>query len=253
MLQTETGRPKAVSTINAKSDRSPLYVQVRAVILERIENGTWKPGALLPSEIALGRELGVSQGTVRKGLDSLVGDQLLVRRQGRGTFVADHTPADVLFRFFKIYTQTGERVLPSSRDVRVRQGAATKREAGILKISADEEVIRVARTRLAGDRPIIREMIVVPAATFPGLGTDGTVPNTLYDLFQHQYGITVSHANERIEAVAAPVRDARHLGLEVGAPLLKVDRLTFGLGQRPIEWRVSLCHLKGLQYIVELR
>lgn len=239
--------------MNAKPDRSPLYLQVRAVLLERIENGTWKPGATLPSEIALGHELGVSQGTVRKGLDSLVRDQLLVRRQGRGTFVADHTPADVLFRFFKIYTQSGDRVLPSSRDVRVRQGGATKREAGVLKVEQGEEVIRIARARLTGTRPIIREMIVVPAAKFPGLGADGSVPNTLYDLFQHRYGITVSHADERIEAVAAPARDAGHLGLAAGTPLLKVDRLTFGLGKRPIEWRVSLCHLKGLSYIVELR
>ncbi|MFY0615258.1 MAG: GntR family transcriptional regulator [Hyphomicrobiaceae bacterium] len=242
-----------MSAINAKAERRPLYVQVRAVILERIENGTWKPGALLPSEIALGRELGVSQGTVRKGLDSLVQDQLLVRRQGSGTFVADHTPADVLFRFFKIYTQSGERVLPSSQDVRIRRGKATKREAGILKTATDAEIIRISRTRLTARRPIIREMIAVSAAMFPDLGADGSVPNTLYDLFQHQYGVTVSHAQERIEAIAAPARDARYLGLQAGAPLLKVDRLTLGLGNRPIEWRVSLCHLKGLQYIVELR
>lgn len=253
MRQARTNRHNVVSAINAKAERRPLYVQVRAVILERIENGIWKPGALLPSEIALGRELGVSQGTVRKGLDSLVRDQLLVRRQGSGTFVADHTPADVLFRFFKVYTQTGERVLPSSRDVRVRRGKATKREAGMLKLLANAEVIRVARTRLTGERPIIREVIVVPAAMFPDLGANGSVPNTLYDLFQHQYGVTVSHAEERIEAVAAPAREARHLDLDTGAPLLKIDRLTLGLGDRPIEWRVSLCHLKGLQYIVELR
>jgi GntR family transcriptional regulator len=251
--RTPRGEPKPVTEKIAKAARSPLYVQVRSVILERIENGTWKPGALLPSEIALGNELGVSQGTVRKGLDSLVHDRLLVRRQGSGTFVADHTPADVLFRFFRVYTEAGERVLPSSRDVRVRTAAATKREAGILDLAVGSAVIRIARTRLAGETPIIREMIVVAAAQFPGLGAGGKVPNTLYDLFQHRYGVTVSHAEERIEAVAANKRDARHLGLDAGAPLLKVDRTTFGIGARPIEWRVSLCHLNGLRYIVELR
>lgn len=239
--------------MNGKPGRSPLYVQVRSVILERIENGTWKPGALLPSETALGRELGVSQGTVRKGLDSLVRDQLLVRRQGRGTFVAEHTPTDVLFRFFKIHTRSGERVLPSSRDVRVRKARANAREAGQLRIEPGDPVLRIDRTRLTGRRAIIREMIVVPAQKFPGLGADGAVPNTLYDLFQHRYGITVSHADERIEAVAATSRVARHLDVATGAPLLKVDRLTFGLGRRPIEWRVSLCNLKGLKYVVELR
>lgn len=239
--------------MSAKPNRTPLYVQVRAVILERIENNAWKPGAALPSEMALAAELGVSQGTVRKGLDSLVADKLLVRRQGRGTFVADHTPADVLFRFFKVVTRSGDRVLPTSRDVRVRRVGASKREAGTLGIEAGDGVIRISRTRLTGDRPIIREMIALPATRFPGLGDSGTVPNTLYDLFQHRYGITVSHADERLEATAASGRDARHLDLAPGTPLLKIDRLTYGLGKRPIEWRVSLCHLKGLNYLVELR
>ena len=238
----------------AKPDeQSPLYVQVRSVVLERIQNGTWKPGAALPSEIALGQELGVSQGTVRRGLDSLVTDQLLVRRQGLGTFVADHTPADVLFRFFKLYTNAGERVLPSSRDVRVRRGPATKREAAALRIDPGAEVVRIARTRLAGKIPIIRESIALPADIFPDIGIDGTVPNTLYDFFQHRYGITVSRADERVEPATARAREARYLGLEAGAPLLLINRTTFGLEPRPIEWRVSLCHLKGMHYQIELR
>ncbi len=238
---------------NTKPNKQPLYVQVRMVVLERIENGTWRPGEALPSEIALGQELGVSQGTVRKGLDSLVSDQLLVRRQGRGTFVADQTPADVLFRFFKIYTRDGHRVQPTSRDVRIRHVVATARESRLLQINKSAKVIRISRTRLMGSTPIIRETISLPAGMFPGMASDGSVPNTLYDLFQHQYGITVSHADERIEAVAAGSRDAAFLGLDVGAALLKIDRTTYGLGARPIEWRVSLCHLKGLHYLAELR
>ena len=191
---------------------------------------------------------------MRKGLDSLVHDRLLVRRQGSGTFVADHTPADVLFRFFRVYTEAGERVLPSSRDVRVRTAAATKREAGILDLAAgsagDPHRAHAARRR---DADHTRDDRRGRRHSSRSLGAGGKVPNTLYDLFQHRYGVTVSHAEERIEAVAANKRDARHLGLDAGAPLLKVDRTTFGIGARPIEWRVSLCHLNGLRYIVELR
>lgn len=242
-----------VNQVHDTAGRRPLYVQVRRVVVERIENGTWKPGQSLPSEFALGSELGVSQGTIRKGLDSLVNDQLLVRRQGAGTFVADHTPSDVLFRFFRIYTESGARVLPTSSDIRVAQGQATKREAAVLNLARPATVIRIHRTRLAKQNPIIRETIIVPSDLFPDLGTEGNVPNTLYDLFQHQYGVIVSRATERVEAVAAKAREAAHLCIPEGTPLLKVDRHTFGLGDRPIEWRVSLCHLNGLHYLVDLR
>ncbi|MBU2533400.1 MAG: GntR family transcriptional regulator [Alphaproteobacteria bacterium] len=232
---------------------APLYVQARTLILERIEAGTYGPGKVLPSEFALADELGISQGTVRKALDTLVADRFLVRRQGRGTFVADHTPADVLFRFFKFYTRDGERVLPSSRDTRVRHRIANASECARLQLECGSRIISITRTRLHGRTPVIREKIALPAETFPGLGANGTVPNTLYDLFQHQYGITVTHASERIEPAAASARDAAHLGLAAGSPLLRIDRLTFGLGKQPIEWRVSLCHLKGVYYLSELR
>jgi GntR family transcriptional regulator len=237
----------------AKSNRNPLYVQVRAVLLERIATGIYRPGEVLPNEFAIADELGVSQGTARKAIDSLARDQLVVRRQGRGTFVAEQTPADVLFRFFKIYTSTGERVQPSSRDTRVTRGKASAREGQALQISRSASVIRISRTRLNGDIPIIRESIVVPEKRFPGIGMNGDVPNTLYDLFQHQYGVTVTHTSENIEAVVARAREAKHLHVKIGAPLLKIDRQTFGLDNRPIEWRVSLCHLIGLHYRAELR
>lgn len=238
---------------DASTNRRLLYVHVRRIVMERIETGSWKPGAMLPSEFALADQLGVSQGTVRKGLDTLVADQLLVRRQGRGTFVAEQTPADVLFRFFKIYTNDGERVLPTSRDAVVKQGTATKREANVLQISPESNVIRVTRTRLFKKKPFVLETIVLPAAVFPRLGADGNIPNTLYDVFQHQYGVTVSYANERIEARAAKPREAEKLGIPNATPLLKIDRIACGLDNQPIEWRVSLCHLKGLQYVAELR
>lgn len=239
--------------MNSKPGRSPLYVQVRATLIERIAGGAYKPGEALPNEFAIAAELGVSQGTARKALDSLARDGLVLRYQGRGTFVAGQTPADVLFRFFKIYDGEGKRVEPASREARVTSGKATVREARVLQLAQQTAVTRIARTRLAGATPIIRENIVVAAETFPGLGANGHVPNTLYDVFQHQFGVIVSHADERIEAVAAGVRDGRHLGVEVGTPLLKIDRITFSLGGLPIEWRVSLCHLDGLHYRAELR
>lgn len=82
---------------------------------------------MLPSESEIGRELGASQGTVRKALDMLARDRLVVRRQGKGTFVVEHTPEDVLFRFFQIYADDGARILRAASAPRRRSARRTAR------------------------------------------------------------------------------------------------------------------------------
>jgi GntR family transcriptional regulator len=231
----------------------PLYTQVRDTLFERIRSGALKPGEELGSEFALAAELGVSQGTVRKALEVLRGEKLLVRMQGRGTFVSEQTPAGVLFRFFNIYTEAGIQVLPDSRDVTVRTGAATKLEQSRLGLASDARVLRIARVRTHEGRPFIAETIVLPAGLFPGLENLRPMPNTLYDLFQRSFGITVSHTQEQVTVVPAAVRAAAALTLDLGQPLLAIDRTTYSLGNRIVEWRLSHCHLVGCHYRVQLR
>ncbi len=236
----------------AKPDARPLYEQVRELLFGRIQDGTWTPGMALPNEFQLADELGVSQGTVRKALGTLTADKLLVRRQGRGTFVATHTPADVLFRFFQFYDRDGNRVLPESRERRTRSGKAKAAEARQLDIARSDRVIRHSRIRTVEDEPIIIELIVLPQALFAGLGEKSEIPNTLYDLFQKEYGITVGKAVERLTVVQADKAQAKSLGTDIGAPLLKIDRLTHAIDGRPIEWRISICQLRDLHYRVDL-
>jgi GntR family transcriptional regulator len=231
----------------------PLYAQVRQILRQRIEAGILPPGVVLPSEFALADELAVSQGTVRKALDALAEEGLIVRRQGRGTFVAEHTAAEVLFRFFKIYGNDGERVLPESCDARIREARATRREARELAVKEGEAVWRITRTRLAQGRPFVRETVTLAKRRLPGLDQREGLPNTLYDLFQREYGLTIARAEERIDAVSASKRDARLLGIKAGAPLVRIDRLAYALDDQPIEWRVSLCHLKNMHYLATLR
>src|SRR5258707_13395026 len=83
-------------------DFRPLYAQVRALMIRRMVRGEWRPGDILPSEGRLAVEFGVSQGTVRKALDEMAAQNLVVRQQGRGTFVAQHSEAHALFHFFHI-------------------------------------------------------------------------------------------------------------------------------------------------------
>ena len=238
---------------NRGLDARPLYQQVRDTLLDRIRQGAWKPGAALPNEFAIAEELGVSQGTARKALDSLAAEHVIVRRQGRGTFVAEHTPQHVLFRFFNIFEDAGQQVIPDSRDSKVSVAKASAPERRRLGLEAGSKVIRIRRMRVHDAKPFVSETITLPAAPFPGLENVRPIPNTLYDLFQKSFGVTVSWAEEQVTAVAASPSDAKALGIDIGRPLLRIDRLMYALADQPVEWRVSLCHLDGAHYLARLR
>lgn len=230
----------------------PLYQQVKDLLIERLIGGYWKPGDLLPSEMQLAGELGVSQGTVRKALDEMTAGNLLVRRQGRGTYVAEHDQEHALFHFFKMTGRDGQPLVPQSRVLRISKGRAKAREAARLALDPAAEVTRITRVRSVAGRPAIFERIVLPTALFPDLHEKRDLPNTLYTVFARDYGLTIARAEERLSAVAAEADAARHLGLEEGAPLLKIDRTALGLNGRPVEWRISLCDTRDQLYSVTL-
>src|SRR3546814_11374588 len=102
----------------------PLYQQVKDLLIGRLIGGHWKPGDLLPSEMQLAEELGVSQGTVRTALDEMTAVNLLVRRQGRGTYVAEHDQAHALFHFLQLTARRGRPLVPESRMLRPAPGRA---------------------------------------------------------------------------------------------------------------------------------
>jgi len=230
----------------------PLYRRVKDALVRRIAEGQWVAGQLIPSETQIAQELGVSQGTVRKALDDMTAENLLVRRQGKGTFVARHDEARILFQFFKLNPDDGEKTFPESEVLSLAKEPAGDAAAARLGIGPAEETLRIRRVRsMAGERAIV-ETIVLPAALFPGLA-DAAVPNNLYGLFSTRYGVTVAHAQERLKAVAASAADARALGIRAGTPLLAIDRLAEAIDGRIVEWRYSLCRTERFHYLSDLR
>jgi GntR family transcriptional regulator len=232
----------------------PLYRQVKQILLQRIASGVWRPGDLLPAEPKLGQDLGVSPGTVRKALDELAAEHLVTRQQGRGTFVATHTPTSSLFHFFRLVDEQGRRVEPSGRELTREQGPATAEERARLELPARARVVRLLRRRQADGQGVLLESIVVPTRFFPDLSAyPGDLPNTLYDLYQRSYGMTVRRVAEWLRAVAVEDPEtAAHLGLEVGAPILEIDRLAYTFDDVPVEWRRSLVDTHTLRYFSEL-
>jgi len=231
----------------------PLYLQVKESLVRRLIEGSWLPGQMIPSEMELARELGVSQGTVRKALDTMTSENLLIRRQGRGTYVAEPEESRILFHFFRMVRDSGERVFPDSRIVRRARVRAGRREAAALSIAEGGEVWRIERVRTFGAQPLIAETITLPAARFPGFEALEEIPNNVYRLYSEGWGITIASAREQLKAVAASARDAKHLGCAPGTPLLEISRVASDLEQNAVELRVSRCLTQEAHYLSELR
>ncbi len=244
-------RPGAAITTEPLGFR-PLYAQVKAILVRRLVDGVWAPGAALPSEGQLAAEIGVSQGTVRKALDELAAENLLVRRQGRGTFVAEHDERRILFQFFKLVPDDGVARFPDSAvlSVGVSAGDAGEREA--LDLEAGESVIRIRRVRSLDASPLVLETVSLPRRLFDGIET-GPVPNNLYSLYAARYGVTVANAREKLKAVALDADEAVLLAVPPGTPALRIDRLALALDGAPVERRVSLCLTEGAHYLSDLR
>ena len=230
----------------------PLHRQVRDMLVRRIIDGVWTPGAPLPSELQLAADLGVSQGTVRKALDAMAAENLVVRRQGRGTFVARPDEERVMFQFFKLASDEGPRSFPQSRVLAVATARANVAERKALALPQDARVVRIRRLRSLDGAAAISERIVLPDALFPGL-VGMELPNNLYGLYAIHFGVTVASTRERLKAIAAPAQDAEALSIAPGAPVLEIDRLARSLENTPVEWRVSVCLTERLHYLSDLR
>jgi GntR family transcriptional regulator len=235
-------------------DFQPLYKQVYDVLVRRIAEGAWRPAESLPSEHALAAELKVSQGTVRKALDVLVSENLVLRHQGKGTFVAEHTQEHALFRFFRLARPgtDGDRLTPESIEARCKRRVATSAEVGKLHLSKGETVVEIKRLRLIDDKPAISEKIILPLKLFPELDHQVSLPNTLYSLYQSVYGVNVTVAKEELQAVLSNKNDQKELGVKPGSPILKVDRIAIGIGGHRVEWRISRCNTQNIVYATDL-
>ena len=229
----------------------PLYKQVKDSFIQQMVNGDWRPGDKLPSEFELAARYGVSQGTVRKTLDELAAQNLLVRQQGRGTFVATHNPDRALFHFFHLVGDDGSRHLPTSRVLSRVKRLATSDEEKRLGLKPGSNVICIERVREMSAIPVIVETIAVSAKRFSGLAKVPVedLPNNLYELYEEKYGVIIYQAEEYLSAVAADATDAEHLGIEPGLPLQQIDRLALSVDRRPVEWRMSRCLTTQHRYL----
>lgn len=228
----------------------PLYKQIKTLLLERIAAGEWPPGTFIPSESALASSYNVSVGTLRKALDELVNENVVIRRQGKGTAVATHDADRSLFRFFNIQRHDGERNLPVSRVLKRERRKANDEERQALELEANAEVVHIRRIRELEGTPILLEDVVLDAMHFAGLESQPEIlPNTLYQLYQQQFATTVAHADERLVAISAGAEEVAHLNVEPGEPLIEICRIARDYQGAPIERRLSILSTREYCYV----
>ena len=234
------------------TDHVPLYRATYQTILDWIIKGEYGPGAMLPSEADLGAKLGVSQGTARKALMELEQRGIVLRRQGRGTFVATTTPESALFHFFRLRRKDGTECTPKLETESVKRRQSTKEERSAL--GADEtHVFEISRLRSIDGRKIIGETAILPASLFPGIADRSPLPNALYALYQQCYGIVIACADEQVQAVLASAGDAKVMDVEVRSPMIEVTRKAIDISDRCVEIRVSRYVTDDLRYHLQLR
>jgi GntR family transcriptional regulator len=220
---------------------SHLYEQVRAQLIEGISAGRWRAGEPIPTEAELAGRFGVAIGTVRKAVDTLVAQQALVRRQGKGTYVTAHDGSRLLFHFFHVVARDGAKSYPEVRTVDFRRERADPPSAAALAIAPLEKVIRIRNVLALEGAPVIVDDITIPAELFRGLTEKifQARDNTIYHLYQSRYGINVLRTDERLRAVLASRDIAQHLEVAPGAPLLEIRRVALTFRDRPVELRLS--------------
>ena len=251
---TTMSAPSPFAPIAPEAAGMPLYRAVKRALLGAIEGGRLGPGQALPNESELGSGFGVSVGTVRRAVDELVAEHIVVRRQGRGTFVATHSEDRFLFQFFHVERADGHREAPRVDLLSFERIRIDEEAAAALGRRTGDAAFQVENRLLLQGRPVVHDVLVLPALLFKGL-TEKRLrerPGTLYQLYQSDFGITVVRALERARAVGADRAAARVLGLAPGTPVMRLRRTALTFGDKPVEYRVSTIHTAQHDYVQTL-
>lgn len=233
---------------------SPLYRQIKSLILHALEAGEWRPGEAIPSEHELAARFSVSQGTVRKAVDEMAAENLLVRKQGKGTFVASHSDPRSLFRFLRLVPVDGRLEHPISIPLECWRAKAGQEAAKMLGIELGAPIFILRRLLRFNNKPVVIDEIYLPGEAFHGLCFEMLQDwnGSLYSLFEARFGLRMIRAQERIRAVGADRSSAEALRVAEGTPLLSVERLTYTYGDKPVEWRRGLYATTDHYYLNEL-
>jgi GntR family transcriptional regulator len=236
-------RDLALPATNAPA---PLYHQLKQALTDQIVSGRWPPGSELPSEIELCRHFAVSRGTLRRALADLATHGLVSRHQGRGTFVAEAKFEGNVLASYAFYRSGAIAHDLGSKMVKceLRPAPADLRRA--LDLPPGEGIYELQRIQFMQGVPVTLAASFFPASLTPGLENQDFSRIQLYALLETVYGIVLLRAQDAIEPVLADEYVASQLVIKPGTPVFRIERLSFGHGDRVREVRRS--YMRGDRY-----
>jgi GntR family transcriptional regulator len=240
----------------SETESLKLHELVRKRISEAIIEGRWRAGEVLPSEVALANDFGVSVGTVRKALSTLTSEGVLMRRRKTGTVVTGWTKLLNLshfYRYFRLHDKQGRLLKSRAVLIGYVRGRASAREAEKLELQKAEAVIRLQRVRYVDGRAAMIDFFVFAEKLVPDFPDESEVPELLYLFLFEKYGIRVAAVRENITAELAGPKEAALLGLKQPHALLKFEELAFDHLARPIIYAIHHAATTHFQYISEIR
>ncbi|MEP2639689.1 GntR family transcriptional regulator [Roseobacter sp.] len=226
--------------VGAALTATPLHEQVTTRIAARIADGQWPEGFVLPPEAELARQLGVSYGTVRRAMQALTQDGLVIRRRRTGTVVTGRAPRHSLDRWYKYYrlhSKDGQLVNTETRNIDLYEDTATLKEAQQLRLTEGAPIGRITRLRISDGRPVMIDRIALPIgrlSSFPQKPED--LPPLLYKWLLDEHGLRLGALREEVTARIANDADRRLLNLDGAAPvaLLQIDEVGYDLQNEPL-------------------
>ena len=237
------------------SGAEPLYKQVKNKIIQNLTSDEWKPGSAIPSETRLAEIYGVGVSTIRMAIGELVAARILIRRQGKGTFVSSRADQHSIYQFFHVVKDGADRELPVSELLSFKRGQADDKVADILNLprsSKDSEVFKLRNLLRISDSPVAVYDIVIPCMLFRGLSENVIRGSgrTLYGVYQSRYGITIVSTTEELRAVKADASVARSLKIQAGDPVIEISRIASTFDSKPVEVRRGWVNTKGFHYFI---
>jgi len=231
------------------------YQEVKQKITEDLVRGRYPMGQALPAEKDLSKELDVSIGTLRKAVDELVAEGIVVRRQGRGTYVAEHDLKRLLYYFFHVVKHDADKKAnPRVELVSLTSAIASKEEANKLQMKEGAAVWRLVNCLYLEDQCVMIDHITLDKKRFKSLTRADFInrEGSIYQLYQMKYGQTVVRSSERLRAGLATKQYSEWLGLKPDSPVLIIRRVALGIQDEPLEWRVSTLNTSQHEYFSEL-
>ncbi|MEM5317749.1 GntR family transcriptional regulator [Paraburkholderia sp. JHI869] len=222
------------------SGDQPLYEIVRAGILEQLRTGKWAAGEKIPTEPQLAEAFGVGIGTIRRAVEELVAERLLIRRAGRGTIVAKFADEHAFDQYFNFVDRDGNPVHVTAQLLHFGKERATPALAAVLNLERGARLASVQNLRLRDSVPVMLDHLWMPLDVFPSLSAETFAARrgSIYGFYQENFGISVVRVVEDLGGAIADESIALALHVPVGTPVLRIERTAYTFKDKPVEYRV---------------